>query len=321
MYEGEKYYANIETVMEVLEEYGVAIIPSILSEYECEKMFEGFWDFFEKISENWDQPINRDNEESWRGLYSLYPLHSMLIQYWGIGHAQVSWNLREHPGIVDVFSRIWDCQPEDLLVSFDGLSFAAPPEVTNKGWYRGNTWFHSDQSFTRNEFECVQSWVTALDVEEGDATLSILEGSHKYHKRFGKRFKITEKDDWYKLSTEEEKYFVEKGCEAKRIVCPKGSLVLWDSRTIHCGVEAERGRENSKFRAVSYLCYQPREKATEAQLVKKRRAFNEKRTTTHYPCKAKLFAKSPRTYGGPVPDISEIDYPILTELGVRLAGF
>lgn len=200
MYEGEKYYANIHNVMEVLEEYGVAIIPSILTDRECDDIFRGFWDFFEKISENWETPIDRGDEDSWRGLYSLYPMHSMLIQHWNVGHAQVSWNIREHPGVVEVFSRIWDCEPEDLVVSFDGLSFAAPPETTGRGWYRGNTWYHSDQSFTRNEFECVQSWVTPLDVEEGDATLSILEGSHKYHKRFGKRFKITEKDDWYKLS-------------------------------------------------------------------------------------------------------------------------
>ena len=45
------------------------------------------------------------------------------------------------------------------------------------------------------------------------------------------------------------------------------------------------------------------------------KAFNEKRTTTHYPCKIKLFPKQPHTYGGVIPEITPIGSPIIDELG------
>ena len=54
------------------------------------------------------------------------------------------------------------------------------PEETNRGWHR-STWYHTDQSYLRPDFECVQDWVTAYDVDEGDATLAFMEKSNIYH--------------------------------------------------------------------------------------------------------------------------------------------
>jgi hypothetical protein len=88
----------------------------------------------------------------------------MLIQHWSIGHAQHVWDLRQNPKIVDVFAKIWDCNREDLLTSFDASSFHFPPEDTNRGYYR-QPWLHCDQSFTRNDFECVQSWVATSSIK------------------------------------------------------------------------------------------------------------------------------------------------------------
>jgi len=35
----------------------------------------------------------------------------------------------------------------------------------------------------------------------------------------------------------------------------------------------------------------------------------------------KLFPKSPRTYGGEIPEFNQIHQPQLTDIGRRLAGF
>ena len=91
-----------------------------------------------------------------------------------------------------------------------------------------------------------------------------------------------------------------KECEKVRVACPKGSLVLWDSRTVHCGAEPLR-RTEPRIRSVIYLCYLPRSHATEANLRKKIKAFEDQRTTSHWPNKPKLFPLKPRTYGNPVP--------------------
>jgi hypothetical protein len=321
-YEFERYIASVEDVKIILDTYGVAIIPNILNEEECSAMNNGIWDTLEHLTSGWEKPITRGNTESWREMKYLYPKHSMLIQNWSIGHAQYIWDIRQNPKVVEVFAKIWKCNKEDLLVSFDAVSFHMPPETTKLGWYRGNDWFHSDQSYLDSKFKCVQGWVTGYDINEGDATLSILESSNDYHKEFQNRFHVDNKDDWYKLNDGEKEFYIEeKKCLPKRIKCPKGSLVLWDSRTIHCGSEALKTRAQPNFRNVAYVCYEPRERCTEKGLIKKQNAFEEMRMTTHWPCKVKLFAKNPRTYGGPIYEVNELPKPVLSELGRRLAGF
>jgi len=320
-YEYKKYVTNKDNIMNTLDDYGVAIIPKILDDEICEDTMNKTWNFFEFITNAWEIPIKKNDKKTWRGFYNLYPMHSMLYQHWHIGHNQFIWDIRQNPKILDIFSQIWKCENDELLVSFDTMSFGIPPEETNRGWNRNNTWYHSDQSFTRNDLECIQSWVTLEDVDNGDATLSFFEKSHKYHKEFKESFNITDKKDWYKLNVDELQFFKNKNCSEKKIKCPKGSLVLWDSRTIHCGTEPFKDRKMEKFRNVIYLCYKPRVYANEKQLKKKRKAFEELRMTTHWPCKSTLFPKTPRTYGNPIFEIKKIDPPILNEIGKKLAGF
>ena len=315
-----KYITTAKNLRETINLYGVAIIPEVINDEECENMLKGVHKYFEHITQDWEIPFKIDNKETWREFYKLLPLHNMLIQHYSVGQNQASWDLRQNPKIVDIFATLWGCEREELLVSFDGLSFQLPPEETNKGFFR-QPWYHTDQSYIKNDFLCVQSWISALDVNEGDATLMILEGSNKYHEDFAKHFNIKDKDDWYKLKDKEIKFYTDKGCQPIKILCGKGDLVLWDSRLIHCGAESIKGRLQENFRCVIYLTYLPREGTSEANLKKKRKAFNEMRTTKHNPCKSLLFAKNPRTYDGELPSITQIDPPVLTELGKRLAGF
>lgn len=321
LYEYDKYVIDIDNCKKTLNKYGVAIIPNVLTETECKKMVSGVWKFFEDITKNTNNEIKKKDKNTWRNMFNLFPMHSMLIQHWGVGHNQTSWDVRQNKKIVSVFSKLWDCKKTDLLVSFDGLSFGLPHEVTKRGYYRDNNWYHTDQSFTRPDFECIQSWVTGLDVNAGDATLTFMEKSHKYHNEFREKFNVTNKADWYKLKPEEEQFYIDKKCKYKKIMCPKGSLVLWDSRTIHAGCEALKDRPTPNMRCVIYLCYQPKDKCDKKNIEKKKKAFNELRTTSHYPCKIKLFSKNPRTYGKDLPEINSLEPPKLNKLGLSLAGF
>ncbi len=311
-------YTTPEKVKATLQEHGVAIIPNVLSKKESIAMQRGMWDTLEHLTKTWDVPIDRHHPASWKEMLKLYPKHSMLHQQY-IGHAPFIWNVRQHPSCVHVFSQLWGCPPEDLLCSFDGASFHMPHEVTGRGYYR-NAWFHVDQSYLRNEFECVQSWVTAYEVRPGDATLCVLSKSHLYHKEIADQFSIREKEDWYKLNDAQLAAYREKGCEEIRITCPRGSMVLWDSRTVHCGVEPLQHRERYNFRCVAYLCYMPRS-VTEKVLEKRKTIFHEKRMTSHWPNRPRVFGKQPRTYGSPLYDITPLPDPTLTDLGRRLVGF
>lgn len=319
-YEGEKYHTTPEGIKETVEKYGVAIVPSVLNEGEISLMRNGMWDYLEHVTQNFEKPISRDDSKTWVEYLKLYPKHSMLLQQYGVGQSQFVWDVRQNEKVVDIFSKIWERPKEDLLVSFDGASFHFPPEETNRGWYR-NTWYHTDQSYLRPDFECIQSWVTAYDVDPGDATLAFMESSNIYHEEFAKKFEIKDKSDWYKHTREEQRFYEDKGCEEKRVTCKAGSMVFWDSRTIHCGTEAVKKRDEKKLRNVVYICMTPRDRATEANLKKKRTAFENLRMTTHTPHKPKLFPVNPRTYGGPLPNVTQVPKPNLTSLGKRLAGY
>ena len=313
-YEYDKYVCTIDNISNTLDKYGVAIIPNILTKTECEKMKDGMWNYLEHITSKMDNPINRNNSTSWKTYKKLYPKHSMLLQLWSVGHAQFIWDLRTNPKVIAPFEKIWNTDAKDLLVSFDGASFHFPPETTNYGWVNHNkSWIH---------FECVQSWINAFDTNEGDATITILEGSNKYHKDFATHFNIANSDDWHILNNEELNWYINiKKCSKINIKCPAGSMVLWDSRTIHCGTEPEKSRKNPNFRCVVYLCYTPRTKTTNNVLKKRIEAWKNLRMTTHWPHKPKLFPQTPRTWGDPLPNITPITSPIINDLGYRLIGY
>lgn len=313
-----KYFTTSEQLGYTLCEHGVAVVPNVLDSTECEKMIDGWWEYIEHITSDFDTPICRSDESTLKKFYELYPKHNMLIQQWEIGHAQFVWDVRQNPKIIDIFKNFW--QEDDLIVSFDGASFLYPPEKTGRGWQRQNSsWLHCDQSFLRNDFECAQSWVTAYDVKEGDATLLVLEGSHKYHEEFRKhKNNHVPKEDWYVLDETDLDFYTSRGCDKVRIECPAGSLVVWDSRTIHSGANPIKTRQTPSTRLVSYVCYTPRSKATSAILKKRTQAFVDHRTTCHWPHKPKLFPKIPRTYGAKLQNFVSVPDPILTTVGKSL---
>lgn len=323
--------ADVANLQETLDKYGVAVIPNILDEKFIMNARDQMWDMLETLSANFEIPIDRKSQDTWRSFYELLPMHSMLIQHHGVGHSQIAWDVRQHENVVNIFSKLWQTKQEDLLCSFDGMSIHFPPEITNRGWFR-NTWYHTDQSYLRPDLECYQGFVTMYDVNDNDATLTVLEGSHKYHAEFAKFFEIEKldkkskeykdfKSDWHKLDEKEKKFYDERGCIKTAVKCPKGSLVLWDSRTIHAGKEPDKKRKEQNMRFIVYVCMTPRKLCSAANLKKKQKAFEEMRMTTHWPHKPKLFAKSPRTYGKEMQKIEKLEKPKLNELGKRLAGF
>jgi hypothetical protein len=227
----------------------------------------------------------------------------MLIQHWKIGHSKLAWEVRQNKKVIDAFAKIWET--DDLIVSFDGASIY----ILDKPKRENNSWFHVDQSYTRNDFECIQSWINAYDTNEGDATLVILENSNMFHKEFQEKFNITDKKDWFKLENDEMyKFYIDKGCRNVAIKCPRGHGVFWDSRTLHYGNPVQKNASsNYNYRCVVYVCMVPRNFSSKKELEKRKKAFNELRMTSHWPNKPKLFPKYPRTYGKPLKEVKDME--------------
>jgi hypothetical protein len=317
-----EYYCTIDNLKETLDLYGVAVIKNVCPPDECHKLINQFWSELNELTSLMEIPLDQHDSKTWRTLYELYPLHSMLIQYFGIGHFQSIWTVRQNPTIGDIFAKIHNCSKNDLLVSFDGASIHLPPEKTGKGWFREGNWLHTDQSPKRNELS-IQGMVTLNDINDKDATLMILESSHKFHEEFFlEKYEGRElpKDDWYKINDDVD-WFIAKGCARKCVKAEAGSLILWNSKTMHQGIEPQKNRKKENTRIVFYVCESPKVWATELNLKKKIKAFNELRTTSHYPHQPKLFPLAPRTYGGPLPNVKKLQQPILSNYGKLLAGF
>ena len=95
-YEYKRYVTTKENLRDTINTYGVAIIPGVLDEDECNGIVSGIWDYFEHITQDWTKSISRSDASSWREIYKLYPLHSMLFQHHGVGQSQVCWDVRQN---------------------------------------------------------------------------------------------------------------------------------------------------------------------------------------------------------------------------------
>ena len=329
LYEFERYVCTADTLKSTLEAFGVAIIPSVLSENECDEMLNGMWSFLEHITRSWPTPINRNNKVSYIEIHKLHLLRGAMFQQYSNGHSQYMWNLRQNPKLVQIFSQFWEVSPEELLVSFDGSNFSIPNNTlasVSKAMKRtqhqtnDEAWYHLDQSLIRPEFECAQSWVNAFDTGEGDATLGFLECSNKYFSEFANYCTAQNASDWKLLSKTELEFYRERGCVEKRIKCPRGSLVVWDSRTVHFGAPSMKIPSEQNYRLVGYVCYRPRYFITKQMLGQKLTAFKQMDTTSHHPTNFRVFRKLPPNVTLDYP-ITPILPPVLNDLGRKLAGF
>ena len=175
-YTGEQFHTVPKNAKAFLEKQGIAIIPNVLDENECLQMNEGMWQTVEYLTSKLKKPLVRSDTNTYDSLSLLEDESPGLIWNWGWGHAQYVWDVRSHNKVGEVFENIYNTN--DLLVSFDAINCnlgALMPD--QKFTYKaGKNNLHCDQRFSKNDFECVQSWITANAVNVGDGTLRILQG-------------------------------------------------------------------------------------------------------------------------------------------------
>lgn len=357
IFEGDRYIANSPAAIKVnLQKYGVAIVLNALTIADTVRAQEGMRDYLLQTTANFSgqtidgyelhSPVDIDlpmtgASNNWRGFYALAPKGGMLLQNYGVGQTKFVWDVRQNPRVVDVFARVLNVAREDLLVSFDGVSLHLPPEVTRRGKFI-KAGLHTDQRLTDSSSQCIQGLVNMYDTEEGDATFCFLEGSQNYHSMLkdiappGSARDMGMKKDWYMLSPSELSALQGYGCQQVRVKAPAGSLVLWDSRTIHCGVQSlPRPAERIKKRLAVYVSYLPRSRIAperrESALAAKQGLFKARRMTSHWAIPRMVrggFVTFPPKPSGqhvprgiPVLDPKYVTEDDLTPLGRRLAGF
>lgn len=268
-----------------LVELGYTVVENVVDADVCMARHAALYEEMATRGVNWrDLGVSR----------SVGPQIHGIVQHLEIGHTRPVWEMRQEERVTRIFERIYG--DNDLLVSFDGICLWRLNDKDD-----GKRWWHVDQSHTKPGLRCIQGSITMADCAGG---LAVLPRSHLQHATFSQHFEraATMTDDWFKYEPEE---FVRlkqlTGTTPVVLTPPVGSLVLWDSRTAHMAQMAPATAPIQKRqRCVIYLCYQPRSMITGQNLLKKIKAYDEYRMTTHWAASTiKLFPRTWRTWNVP----------------------
>lgn len=260
-----------------LDKYGVAVLPGVLPEEECD-MFRA--NVFAYLTDEWMVYQPEDLER-------LGISHGGMLKYYGISLIKPVLDLKTDERLIEPFRAIWN--ETELTTSLDALFIGPPPQSWSGGRFFdiNKLSFHTDQASHKDYMCCVQSFINLEDTKTGDGCLSVLVGSHKYHAEFFKHFDVTSKGrDWFLLNqtTHNDWFIKEKQCRPVHICAPKGSMVFFDSRTIHMGTLPRQDRaDKERWRFLHYVCYTPARLQTAENARIKREAYEQNRTTNHWP--------------------------------------
>nr|AOR51877.1 phytanoil-CoA dioxygenase [Phaffia rhodozyma] len=299
---------------------GWVVVPNVIPDDRAREYVSRAHDFLESFNLGY----NRDDPSTWNLSSLPYNNKGGLYSAYGVGHQQFLWDIRQEPGLIDTFATVWGTS--ELLVSFDGINISVPlnlQEEQNKGL--DSPWPHVDQSPNRRFFHCIQGIANLAPNGPLDGGLMVLRGSKELYNECFDRFAHqrpaegwTPLDSYHHTPEMLEWMIKEKGCTWHKVEAPAGSVILWDSRTVHYGSIPL----STNPRVASYVCYKPAALISEEYREKKKEAIDQMLTSTHDPV---MFTCRPRREPAPndpgwsvrqVPD----ERPVLSEVGRKLAG-
>lgn len=62
----DRLLTTTDELRETLEKYGVAIIPSVLDDFEIGETKKGFWGMLGQLTANFEVPIKENTRKSWK---------------------------------------------------------------------------------------------------------------------------------------------------------------------------------------------------------------------------------------------------------------
>jgi hypothetical protein len=310
--------------IEFFEREGYVVFRNVLSHDELLIGRDLHWNILEHMGTK----IDRKNPSTW--VNAKWPTDNWNSFKYGMVaemQSEFDWKYRDNSSILNAFASIYshyDSRPikgEDLACSFDIWSAFRPnaPELDYKpskeDWSTSILQPHADQGSWNTSFECIQGFINYIDAGEETGGFLVYPKSNHFHEKL---FKLCPKhvkknrNDWVRLSDEE----IEKMCKTydlqPGLVCAeRGSLVLWDSRTIHGStpyVTKTSDVEDDLVRLVKYQSYMPKYKIPSKVKQFRIKGAKEGVSTSHWVTDWK-----PKTPRGKRPSSYEpivIEYPL-----------
>ncbi|KKY21922.1 putative phytanoyldioxygenase [Phaeomoniella chlamydospora] len=288
------------------------VIPQERCDYYIDKMFEWAGRF------PWG--FDRNDRSTWTDEHLPTHIKGGMYHGYRVQHERFMWEARTEPGVIEAFTKLWGT--DKLLASFDGMNFTLPSGTPLEPT---QPWPHVDQNPKRTGMQCVQGIINLAPNGPDDGGLLVMQGSTKIMEEFFKTHQgvigraTWGSSDWFGFDEEEVKWFEDRGCKILKVCAEPGSIILWDSRTMHYNCVPK----TQNLRAVIYACYTPSSFASPEVLKEKARFFDERMGTTHWP-HDNLFPNVEKKPRLGLPDDQERDRPFEepeeTELVLKLAG-
>ena len=288
-------YAKVLKAKRDLEKNGWAVIEGVITETDIERYREKMWDTLEAASSQYDEKKRFDRNIS---DYSTFPMSDLpphkhgILETYRINHCEAARDARKEEAILQIFASLLGTTR--LVCSLDRINWKFP----GKPYVSVADWDHADQNPRKLGRRCIQSYLnisgTLTAEEPGNRFYT---GSHLVFEKFTKPYRGLDDTDWFKLDEEmRAKLRDEFDCPLVKPLCRPGSLVMWDSRTVH---SPDDGTDFKRGRCCFYMSYLGYEAASfdSKQEQKKREAFTQMRATPHVPFPQHLFGKQARTYG------------------------
>ncbi|GAA6033237.1 hypothetical protein JCM8097_003010 [Rhodosporidiobolus ruineniae] len=311
-----------------LEENGYAVVRGAVPAERAEAYTQRAFDWA-KRSHGFDV----EDRSTWRTEY-LPVNENGLINLYGSSHEKWVWEARMEERVIEVFEELWGTK--ELLVSFDAINLSVPVGPHARTDIEpAKPWPHIDQQPEPEgrpglQFELAQGLLAMTPSGPDDGGLVVLKRSHALVKQFfDETGGVKEKQDWghrnyYEFTAADLKWFRQQpGVEEIKVETQPGDLILWDSRTIHWN----RTPTAEQVRSVVYVCYAPRSMASSEVLETRRRCFEQRLATTHWP--APFIVVPLEEYGPPKLADGTVDprdrarpleEPVVTERMEQLVG-
>lgn len=207
-----------------------------------------------------------------------------IIKAYGIGQAPFMWELRNHPRVRQAFRVALNDHVNELVPSFDGVCFHPANLSENKEQTR--MWPHIDLHPSKHADSkqlTIQSSISLIgNMHKTDGGFVVWPRTHTLGLDFYRR-KMPEavrsmQGDYFPLPHA----VAAKLGPPKMIHVPAGTMVMWDSRLVHCNMPPISKRE-SHDRLVAFVCMVPKPLVSPETLRLLEEWRRTGRTTSHSP--------------------------------------
>lgn len=263
--------APAHQVRSTLAEHGVCLVTGVLDQCECCHL-EELWKTdlvgilgASRLDENQDsvKRLHIQGARAWPERWSHVIGKKGVASQRGLPHGSFAWNCRMHTGVRKVFADIFEVPTDELAVGLDCVFWSsadAPAAESNPEW------LHCDQNHRSGlTWPCVQGVLYVWSSEDERASTTVIwPGSHQgVYQRImqdptavkrgrhigGQSVRLSQLTSDYLR----QQLIDEAMAASRRVPCPAGSLLLWDSRTIHQGWAGGP-------RLAQPVCWEPRER-------------------------------------------------------------